>query len=167
MEKNENTRQAGSERALYEKYASEVYKHCLWRTQNKEAAEDLSQLVFVSVFRYLESFRQESQLKTWIYEITKNACCHYWKRENREKTKIRAFLEAAGPQEVSGGAEEHLLVSKVLDLADPEMLKVLELIHYHGLTQQQVAEIFGVSRVTITKRSERFKGRAVSALGKG
>lgn len=155
------------ERALYREYAAMVYNLGLRRTQSKEAAEDVRQQVFMNVFRNLDRFRRDCRLGTWIYQITLNECYHHNRREYREGRKIRAFLDESGPE---GGKDEpkewenRLVAGKILDLADPETLKALEMIHTMGLTHEEVAQAFGLSRVTITKRMERFKVRAAKAL---
>ena len=51
--------------------------------------DDLSQEVFISVFKKLDRFRFESQFTTWLYRITINKC-----RDHLRKVKIRSILSS-------------------------------------------------------------------------
>lgn len=52
-----------------------------------EDAQDASQDAFIKAIKNIENFRQESSIKTWLYQITKNTCLNYIK-----KNKIRKAL---------------------------------------------------------------------------
>jgi RNA polymerase sigma factor (sigma-70 family) len=53
--------------------------------QNYEDAEEITQDVFVSIHQSLQSFREQSQLKTWIYRITINRSLDFVKAKQRKK----------------------------------------------------------------------------------
>jgi RNA polymerase sigma factor (sigma-70 family) len=54
-------------------------------TQNAEDAEEVTQDVFVSVYEKHLSFREDSELKTWIYRITINKSLDFLKSKKRQK----------------------------------------------------------------------------------
>ena len=58
---------------LYRATAGFVYSVALRVTGSRQDAEDVTQEVFVRVYRALSSFRGESGFRTWIYRITVNA----------------------------------------------------------------------------------------------
>lgn len=60
--------------------------------------DDLSQEVFISVFKKLDRFRFESQFTTWLYRITINKC-----RDHLRRVKIRSILSplSASEEELS------------------------------------------------------------------
>lgn len=51
--------------------------------QDNSAAEDITQDVFVTVFKSILSFNEKSSLATWIYRITVNKCLDYLRARNR------------------------------------------------------------------------------------
>lgn len=57
---------------LYELHRHSVFSFCLRHTQNRSDAEDLTQDIFIHVFRKLCSFRGESQFTSWLYTLTLN-----------------------------------------------------------------------------------------------
>ena len=64
---------------LVEKYKNKVYNTSLSIIQNSEDAEDLSQEVFIQIFKSINSFKQKSSLSTWIYRITLSKSFEYIK----------------------------------------------------------------------------------------
>src|SRR5579863_1957942 len=58
--------------ALYRAYKRRIYVLCLRMTNSVPEAEDLTQQVFLTVFRALAGFRGESSLSTWLYRVTVN-----------------------------------------------------------------------------------------------
>ncbi len=55
---------------LVDNYQDRVFNTAIGIVQNAEDAEDVSQEVFIQVFRSIHSFKEESKLSTWIYRIT-------------------------------------------------------------------------------------------------
>jgi len=82
---------------LYESYFPRVYRFALKRLGDPMEAEDVTQEVFFTVFKALESFEGKSTLLVWIFGITRNTV-------NRRFRKARPRLEsldAAGAAEVA------------------------------------------------------------------
>ena len=59
---------------IFQLYHRRVYSLCLRMIGNSTEAEDLTQDVFVQVFRKLGSFRGESAFTTWLHRLTVNQC---------------------------------------------------------------------------------------------
>ena len=57
---------------LIEKYQKKVYNIALKMLGNKEDAYDMSQEVFIRVYRSIDKFKEQASLSTWIYKITTN-----------------------------------------------------------------------------------------------
>lgn len=72
-------------RYLVEKYKNRVYNTCLGFLRNPEDAEDVAQEVFVEVYESITTFKQQSNLSTWLYRITTNKCLEYIRSRTRKK----------------------------------------------------------------------------------
>ena len=72
-------------KAFYDKYKSLVYNLALNYSANKEDAEEITQDVFITVFKKMSSFRYESKIKTWLYRVTINKSLDYLKAKKRFK----------------------------------------------------------------------------------
>ena len=57
---------------FYRRYHRRVYTLCLRMTHNIAEAEDLTQEVFIHVYRKIGSFRGESAMMTWLHRVTVN-----------------------------------------------------------------------------------------------
>jgi len=72
-------------KAFYDKYKSLVYNLALNYSTNKEDAEEITQDVFLSVFKKMSSFRNKSKIETWIFRVTINKSLDYLKAKKRFK----------------------------------------------------------------------------------
>lgn len=70
---------------LYQTHKVLVYNVALNYLQNIEDAEEVTQDVFVKVYQSLDSFKEESHIKTWIYRITINQSLDFIKKKNSKK----------------------------------------------------------------------------------
>lgn len=86
--------QAGDEHAfatLFQLHKNRVYSVCLLMTKDVTDAEDLTQEVFLQVFRTLGSFRGDAAFSTWLYRITVNTVL--MKLRRRKSTQIVSLDE--------------------------------------------------------------------------
>ena len=78
----------GGDRAfktLVENYQQRVYNTCLGFVKNPEDADDLTQEVFIEIFRSILKFRMESKLSTWIYRIAVTKSLESLRARKRKK----------------------------------------------------------------------------------
>lgn len=85
MAPEENVRLAaagdvGAFEEIYNVYHARVYSLCLRMTRNVSEAEDLTQDVFVQLFRRLKTFRGDSAFSTWLHRLTVNAVLMHFRK---------------------------------------------------------------------------------------
>lgn len=68
---------------LVRKYQKKVYWHIRKMVIDHDDTDDLTQEVFIKIHKNIETFRQDSQLYTWIYRIATNECLNFLKRKKR------------------------------------------------------------------------------------
>ena len=93
---------ASAFRELVDKYSRKIYNTVLSILQNKEDAEDVTQEVFVEIFRSISRFKGESLLSTWIYRIGISKSLEFLRKKNRKKRFILEKLD----NEVAGYINE-------------------------------------------------------------
>jgi RNA polymerase sigma-70 factor (ECF subfamily) len=160
-------------RSLVERYQGLVL-NCVFRfVREKETARDLTQEVFLEVYRSLPSFRGEAQLSTWIYRIAIARSLNYLKAMKRKKRfafVTSLFGEgpdrvevAAGTGEDPGAALENKERAHVLDAALntlPENQRVaFTLSKVEGMSYQEIALVLHVSVASVESLIHRARIR--------
>lgn len=109
-------------------------------------ADDITQEVFIKVYKSIDDFRQDAQLYTWIYRIATNECLNFLRRKNR-----RFFLpigDAAGEltakltnsSYVTADEIQLKLQTALLKLPDKQRL-VFNMKYFDDLSYEEIAEI--------------------------
>ena len=165
-----NELQAG-EAAAYEKllrrYQNPVY-NLAWRLLNDPTdAADVTQEVFLKVFRNLAGFRGQSSLRTWIYRIAVNEAHNRRRwlfRHRRGETGLDEFFDDAGarerplvddtesPFDFAMNREAQALLEEGLAAVSPVFRTALVLREVDDLTYEEIAEVLEVSIGTVKSR---------------
>ena len=135
---------------LVRKYQSKVYWHVRKMVVDHDDADDLTQDVFVKVWKHLDNFRQDAQLFTWIYRIATNECLTFLGSKRRKfllllndvGAELAAKMEA--DPTIAGDAIELKLQQAILRLPDKQRL-VFNLRYYDEMPYEQMAEVTGTS----------------------
>jgi len=78
---------------IIETYQSDIYKTCLGFTGDTELAKDLLQEVCVNLWLGLDTFKEQSNISTWIYRITVNTCLMYRRKKRIDTVDITSIQE--------------------------------------------------------------------------
>ena len=70
---------------LIDRYEKLILKNCYRFVNDKETSRDLTQDVFLEIYRSINLFRAESKLSTWIYQISVRKSLDYLKSQKRSK----------------------------------------------------------------------------------
>ena len=148
---------------LYTRHHRRVYSLCLRMLQNTAEAEDLTQEVFIQLYRKIGSFRGDSAFTTWLHRMTVNqVLMHFRKRTVKfEKTTE----EGETPVQIVAGTENQAkmpIVDKIaLDKAIAQLpngyRNVFVLHDVEGYEHEEVARILGCS--VGTSKSQLHKAR--------
>ena len=142
-----------------------VFRLCQGYTNGDDAlSKDLAQEVFIKCWQHWDSFRNQSNISTWIYRIAVNTCL----MELRQKKAV-PLSDHLNHLEAS---EERLSVSKEFQLkqlyqcigklsTDNKSIILLEL---EGLPQKEIAEIMGLSHEAIRVRVHRIKNELTKCV---
>ncbi len=109
---------------LYRKYERRVYRQCYRMLGNPEDAEDLTQEVFLQLFRKAHTFRGEANFSTWLYRLTVNMVLMQLRRRRR-------WREAVSSTDLAPGSDE--AISDVLTLASTQQAPATNMLDKIGL----------------------------------
>jgi RNA polymerase sigma factor (sigma-70 family) len=127
---------------IFDKYRLSVYSICWRYARNDEDARELTQDVFLKVYRNLDKFNEKSKLFTWLYRIVVNTCLSF-----RRKNKAQDPADLVPPASIS--MEERLVMKKAIDdalIELPERQRLTFILrHYEGYKFEEIAELMGVT----------------------
>ena len=150
---------------LYQKYQERVYSICFRMTQNPSESEDLTQDVFIQLFRTIGSFRGESAFTTWLHRLTVNrVLMHFRKRKRRpdqisENGELPAYIVAGTQDPKRMRIVDRILLSEVIAKLPEGYRQAIILYDIEGLHHKEIAEARG--RSVGTSKSQLHKGRAM------
>lgn len=149
-------------RDLMEAYGNDVWNYAFSLCRSTDQADDITQEVFLKVYRKLGTFRGEASIKTWLLAITRYTA--YDMKRSSFWNRIKAFdvFQAGGTQpSAEQEAIEKLAVNdmwkKVMTLP-VKYREVLILYAHYQLSMKEMADILQLSEGTV--KSRLFHARA-------
>jgi len=173
---------AGSEDAfawLIERYHQPIYSLLARTIQDRADAPDLTQEVFVKIFRGIGGFHGESTLRTWIYRIALREASNqrrWWLRHKQQEVPMEQEIgdcdsgssvllkdtlvdPGESPYEMAVHEEERCRVEKALQQVPEPYRTTLILRDIEGFVYEEVAEMQGVNLGTV--KSRLVRGRTI------
>jgi RNA polymerase sigma-70 factor (ECF subfamily) len=144
---------------LIRRYLGPIYGFVFRFTGNIYDAEDITQEIFVKVWRNLKKFDQQKSFKTWIFSIAKNTAIDFLRKRRTQvfsETEIETVVDPAPlPQELLEKAEAGKLLESVLNKLELKYRMVLLLYYNDHFNFREIAEILGEPLNTIKSRHRR------------
>lgn len=153
---------------LMRAHEDRVFAICLRMLRDREAALDVTQETFLTLFRKADRYKAEAAFSTWLYRVTMNACYDYLRRTKRRKADALpeghdpADPRAADPLE---SAEVRPDIEAALGQISEEFRSAVVLVDLQGLAIDQTAEILGVPSGTVKSRVYRGRRQLAELLG--
>lgn len=148
---------------LYKLHHRRVYAVCLRMTGNPAEAEDLSQEVFVQVFRKLDTFRGESSFTTWLHCLTVNHVLMHFRKTRRRRDQLTEDGEL--PERIVNGPNvlisfpilDRIALAEAIVKLAPGYRAVFILHDVEGLEHLEIVNILGCA--VGTSKSQLHKAR--------
>lgn len=148
---------------IYERHHRRVYSLCLRMVANATEAEDLTQEVFVQLFRKIGSFRGESAFTTWLHRMTVNHVLMHFRKRGVRLEKTTEEGEIGDIQDIVQSITERprfidrIALDKAISELPPGYRSVFVLHDVEGFEHEEVADMLGVS--VGTSKSQLHKAR--------
>lgn len=157
-------------RAVYREYGGLVYAVAFKALGDRELAEEAAQETFVRAWRGAQSFDADRELAPWLATIARRVAIDVHRRESRrthERVEDVAPAEPALvtlPPAVEQMYELSELRQALAELPDDER-RLVELQHFRGFTQNEIAAQLGIPLGTVKSRIHRAHRRLALRLG--
>jgi RNA polymerase sigma-70 factor (ECF subfamily) len=178
---------AGSEEAfawLIARYHQPIFSLLARTVHDRADAADLTQEVFVKIFRGVKGFHGESTLRTWIYRIALREASNqrrWWMRHRQQEVPIEHEMTGGesgtpvllkeqlvdpgeSPYELAAQAETRTRVEAALEQVPEPYRSTLILRDIEGFVYEEVAEMQGVNLGTVKSRLVRGRAFLKAAL---
>lgn len=137
---------------------STIYTVCYMFSQDSNEVEDLFQDTLVNLWKGYDSFRHESNPRTWIYRVAMNTCISADRKKKKQGTRIplsmNINLYSDEDHETKQVRQLHDRIQR-LDLVD----RALVMLWLEGMNYDEIAQVVGISVKNVSVKLVRIKER--------
>jgi len=139
---------------IYSLYSPQIFRVCMGYVNDAEQAKDLTQETFISVWKNLSTFRNESKISTWIFRIATNNCLRAIEKNSRV-TKVELPFNLPAIHEETQEEKLTFLYKAIGELE--EMERIIISLVLEDLPQAEIASIVGLSEGNTRVKIHRIK----------
>lgn len=159
-------------------HTRKVYALCYRFTGSGSEAQDLSQEVFLRVFRTIRSFRStEGSFATWLSRVTRNLLIDHYRRTRQERVtdSIEEQLPMMGeqgaaastrPDHALAGREASEILQATLQKLSPDLREAVILRDLQEMEYREIAEVLEIPEGTVKSRINRGRAELARLLRK-
>jgi RNA polymerase sigma-70 factor, ECF subfamily len=133
-------------------------------TGKHDEAEDLTQDVFVKIFRSLHTFDQRANFQTWLISVSRNLCIDHYRSVRKERETIDRGVDpneltpastTASPFAALEQRDRVVLLRQALEVLAPALRTAVMLRDIQELSYQEIADRLGLPEGTVKSRINR------------
>ena len=158
MKKSENNDNRDFQRIVMEQ-KSTIYSVCYMYATSKEEADDLFQETLVNLWLGFDTFRGDSNIRSWVYRISLNTCLTQ-KRKKRIKTVPLDISPEVFSNTTPEGRNNILLHQRITRLEPFD--RAIILLWLEDMTYEEIAAIVGISVKALSVRLTRIRQKLIS-----
>ena len=163
---------------LVRQHTRQVYGLCFRFTNSAQEAQDLTQDVFLRVFKTIKSFRStEGSFHTWLARVTRNLLIDHYRRNRQERVtdsieEQLPMLEEAGgaasvrPDHALAGREASEILQITLQKLSPDLREAVILRDLQEMEYREIAEVLSIPEGTVKSRINRGRAELARLLRK-
>ncbi|MGC9326188.1 MAG: RNA polymerase sigma factor [Candidatus Hinthialibacter sp.] len=153
---------------LYRRYAKDVFTMAMRIVRSTELAEEVTQEVFISLYRDIQKFQFQSAFTTWLYRIVYRRAADQFRKIRKHKDHTIPLMSdderGAGYEAVETGAdpvdraienEQREMLEKAMDSLTPKQRAIMVLRYTHHLSYEEIAEVLRCRIGTVKSRLNR------------
>lgn len=164
----------GAFEIIYKTSADFVYSIALSITKNIDTAEDITQEVFIKIYKNLKKFQFRSTFKTWIYRIAINTAINDYKKRSKEMGKrddfevvLKTHYVNDITEEIIGRKDKERQLLSFLDRLNTEQRTCIILREIERLSYKEISEVLKININTVRSRLKRARIALLACRKKG
>jgi RNA polymerase sigma-70 factor (ECF subfamily) len=163
---------------LVRQHTRQVYGLCFRFTNSAQEAQDLTQDVFLRVFKTIKTFRSaEGSFHTWLARVTRNLLIDNYRRTRQERVtdsieEQLPMLEETGgtaavrPDHALAGREASEILQATLQKLSPDLREAVILRDLQEMEYREIADVLGIPEGTVKSRINRGRAELARLLRK-
>ena len=163
---------------LVRQHTRNVYGLCFRFTNSAQEAQDLTQDVFLRVFKTIKTFRSaEGSFHTWLARVTRNLLIDHYRRTRQERVtdsieQQLPMLEEAGgaaaarPDQALAGREASEILQATLQKLSPDLREAVILRDLQEMEYREIAGVLDIPEGTVKSRINRGRAELARLLRK-
>lgn len=148
---------------MVDRYGEDVWKLVFSYVRQEQTADDLTQEIFIKLYKKMDTFAGHSTLRTWIWRVAINHCKDYlnsWYKRKVFLEEDRHFQMLSSGSSVEGAViqkdEDRQLEEVVLELP-LKYREIIYLFYYEECSIKEVSFLLGVKENTVKTRLRKAK----------
>jgi len=148
---------------LVGRHKKKIYYLAYDITGDHHEAEDISQEVFIKMYRSLKTFRRDAKISSWLYQVTVNASIDSLRKKSSRQAKPIGEFDRLSIQESLAASGAHVFdplrstessqiqnhISQALKKISPKERTIFVMRHYNDLKLNEIAEVLGITIGTV------------------
>jgi RNA polymerase sigma-70 factor (ECF subfamily) len=163
---------------LVRQHTRQVYGLCFRFTNSAQEAQDLTQDVFLRVFKTIKTFRSaEGSFHTWLARVTRNLLIDHYRRTRQERVtdsieeqlpmlQEKGGSAAARPDQALAGQEASEILQATLQKLSPDLREAVILRDLQEMEYREIAEVLDIPEGTVKSRINRGRAELARLLRK-
>ena len=142
---------------LYRRHYDTIFRYCVHRLFDREAAKDVTSQVFLKAVENFSRFKgNQQQFRNWLYKIATNAVnSHLRKAARRDALLKYACKQVDNPDSTDTSAEKLAVLKQAVLTLKPRYQTIITLRFFENLKLTEIAEVLGSSDGTIRSQLAR------------
>ena len=144
---------AYSTEKIWEDFSERLHSFISYRVSNPSHIDDILQDVFIKIHRNIDLLEDDTRIRSWVYQITRNTIIDYYRRQKNSMNDIDTIpvededalitvdeIDGENPaKEVASGLKE------MIEALPEKYSQALLLVEFQGLSQVELAKRLGIS----------------------
>ncbi len=152
---------------IYDTYHAEVHRFIQAIVRDAWAADDLVQETFLRVLKKIDTLKEPSKLRAWIYSIALNLCRDHLRSRSGRPQEVAPYLESVqlmeqmpAPSSTETALAHHQMnacIQRKIEMLPESLRTVLWLFDVNGMPQNEIAQVLGISVENVKVRLHRAR----------
>ena len=151
---------------IFRAYSPLVFRRALQILRDEDDAHGVTQDVFERVVEGRQGEVEGRALLLWAYRVTTNLCLNRLRDSRRRAALLQthgADVPTGHPGHTAGRVEAARTIARLAEKAPTRELEAAVYCYLDGMTQEEAAQVLGVTSRTVRNLLRRFEGRAIRA----